>query len=166
MIMGFTSNRWVGEEDWTYRGNFRLLRSHLDADKIELDCEGLDTVAEVSINGVHVGNASNMFSRWEPLWKHGYIQSDQAHLGCEGSSAAWETNQRSSIQWKHSSCSFPVPRLLCAECVWKTGGGETEFFKWFKCGMTRWQRGIWFLPFVSLMCSREFAMPTTSGRCR
>merc|ERR1719402_1577714 len=37
--------RWVGEEDWTYTGNFRLLRSHLDADKIELDCEGLDTVA-------------------------------------------------------------------------------------------------------------------------
>ena len=98
MIMGFTSNRWVGEEDWTYTGNFRLLRSHLDADKIELDCEGLDTVAEVSINGVHVGNASNMFSRWEPLWKHCYIQSDQAHLGCEGSSASWETNQRSSIQ--------------------------------------------------------------------
>ena len=62
-------NRWVGDEDWTYTGQFQLSTSQLVASKIELDCEGLDTVAEVSINGIHVGSASNMFVRWEVLWK-------------------------------------------------------------------------------------------------
>merc|ERR1719447_1810280 len=55
--------RWVGEEDWTYTGQFQLSVSQLEAAKIELDCEGLDTVAEISINGIHIGNASNMFVR-------------------------------------------------------------------------------------------------------
>merc|ERR1719239_564045 len=58
--------RWVGDEDWTYTGQFQLSSSQLEAAKIELDCEGLDTVAEVSINGIHIGNASNMFVRY--IW--------------------------------------------------------------------------------------------------
>ena len=50
-------------------GQFQLSTSQLEASKIELDCEGLDTVAEVFINGIHIGNASNMFVRWRVLWK-------------------------------------------------------------------------------------------------
>ena len=70
-------NRWVGDEDWTYTGQFQLSTSQLVASKIELDCEGLDTVAEVSINGIHVGSASNMFVRWEVLWKCGRLKMKQ-----------------------------------------------------------------------------------------
>jgi beta-mannosidase len=53
----------VGEEDWTYTGVFTLTASQLDTATAELDCEGLDTVAEVVINGVQIGSAANMFVR-------------------------------------------------------------------------------------------------------
>ena len=64
-FLGLTSipSRWVGEEDWTYTGTFSLPTSALDVAKAELDVEGLDTVAEVVLNGVHIGSSTNMFVR-------------------------------------------------------------------------------------------------------
>ena len=58
--------QWVGGRDWEYRRTFRLERTHpaLAAERVELVFEGLDTFAEVRLNGREVGRADNMFIPW------------------------------------------------------------------------------------------------------
>ena len=51
------------KKEWEYVGTFRLtgeLPAH-----VELVCEGLDTLADVSLNGAPVGHADNMHITWE-----------------------------------------------------------------------------------------------------
>jgi beta-mannosidase len=51
--------RWVSERDWSARRAFRH-----DGGASELVVEGLDTVAEIRLNGVLVLSAANAFRRW------------------------------------------------------------------------------------------------------
>ena len=53
------------EHDFRYRRSFSVDGSLLDADAVLLRCEGLDTIAKVSINGQTAGFADNMHRVWE-----------------------------------------------------------------------------------------------------
>ncbi|MBT3276306.1 MAG: glycoside hydrolase family 2 protein [Spirochaetales bacterium] len=55
---------WIGESDWTYNRTFQVKKDLLSGDRIELVCEGLDTLATVKINGKIVGKADNAFRTW------------------------------------------------------------------------------------------------------
>jgi beta-mannosidase len=55
---------WVAEADWEYRRSFEADAALVAEERVELRCEGLDTLAELSINGVWLGNADNMFRSW------------------------------------------------------------------------------------------------------
>jgi beta-mannosidase len=56
--------QWVAENDWEYRKAFRA-GPHLRAeDKVFLVCDGLDTLAEASLNGKRLGKADNQFRSW------------------------------------------------------------------------------------------------------
>jgi len=55
-----TRVQWIGESDWRYRCHFTAPASLLARERIDLHCEGLDTVAELSLNGEHVGRSENM----------------------------------------------------------------------------------------------------------
>ena len=49
---------WVGETDWLYSRGFALdLASY---ERVDLVCQGLDTVAEITLNGAPVGATANM----------------------------------------------------------------------------------------------------------
>jgi beta-mannosidase len=48
-------------KEWTYRRTFDVSSDVLDADKVELVFEGLDTYAEVYLNDTFLGQAENMF---------------------------------------------------------------------------------------------------------
>jgi len=52
--------QWVAETDWTYRRTFTVDAAILDHERIVLECLGIDTVAEISINGERVGGTNNM----------------------------------------------------------------------------------------------------------
>jgi len=52
--------QWVGKTDWTYRRTVDVDADLLDHDRVVLQCEGLDTVATVSVNGQEVGSSVNM----------------------------------------------------------------------------------------------------------
>ncbi|WP_440767029.1 beta-mannosidase [Natronorubrum sp. DTA7] len=56
--------QWVGETDWTYRRTFELDAAVLDHDRIVLECLGIDTVAEISVNGTTVGTTDNMHRQY------------------------------------------------------------------------------------------------------
>jgi beta-mannosidase len=56
---------WVAETDWEYRRTFTIAADLLAQPQVTLVCDGLDTLADVSVNGTYLGHANNMFRRWE-----------------------------------------------------------------------------------------------------
>jgi beta-mannosidase len=59
--------QWVAEADWEYRYQFAVAPELLRQPHIWLACDGLDTLATVSLNGHELGQAANMFRhyRWD-----------------------------------------------------------------------------------------------------
>ncbi len=56
--------QWIDKEDWEYRTTFVADAALLARERIELDFLGLDTYAEVFVNGASVLSADNMFRSW------------------------------------------------------------------------------------------------------
>ena len=55
--------QWIGKTDWQYRKTFQLKEESLQRN-IDLVFEGLDTYAEVFLNGKKILSADNMFRKW------------------------------------------------------------------------------------------------------
>jgi len=56
---------WIGETDWVYSRSFDVAPDVLSAERVALRCEGLDTLAQIAINGTTVASTDNMFRTWE-----------------------------------------------------------------------------------------------------
>lgn len=56
--------QWIDKIDWEYESTFDVPLSLLALSSIELVFDGLDTYAEVYVNGTHVLSANNMFRSW------------------------------------------------------------------------------------------------------
>jgi beta-mannosidase len=59
--------QWVAERDWEYRLTFQAAPELLEEERIFLVCDGLDTLADVTLNGQPLGHAENQFRqyRWD-----------------------------------------------------------------------------------------------------
>jgi beta-mannosidase len=57
--------QWVEAKEWEYRRSFEVDAAFLRHDRVVLECRGLDTIAEVSLNGRLVARAVNMFVEHE-----------------------------------------------------------------------------------------------------
>lgn len=57
--------KWVEKSDWNYRVSFNLQQQMLSAKHIELVFDGLDTYADVFLNGKLILKADNMFRQWK-----------------------------------------------------------------------------------------------------
>ncbi|WAR04381.1 MANBA-like protein [Mya arenaria] len=55
---------WVGDMDWNYTRSFQATADLMSNPTVVLVCEGLDTVATVTVNNVTVGKTDNMFIRY------------------------------------------------------------------------------------------------------
>jgi beta-mannosidase len=55
---------WIGETSWEYRRIFNISADFLKENKQFLVCDGLDTLAEVTVNGKVLGQTANMFRHW------------------------------------------------------------------------------------------------------
>ncbi len=56
--------QWIEREDWEYKTIFQIDDAILARDRIELLFEGLDTYADVSLNGVRILSTDNMYRSW------------------------------------------------------------------------------------------------------
>jgi len=56
--------QWVGLSDWQYRKTFNVDAATLARAHVELVFDGLDTFADVYLNGHKILSADNMFRRW------------------------------------------------------------------------------------------------------
>ena len=52
---------WVEHDDWTYRRSFELSEELLASEALEMVFEGVDTFAEIELNGKVIGSTENMF---------------------------------------------------------------------------------------------------------
>lgn len=57
--------QWIDKVDWEYKTTFTVDKSFLQKDVIELDFKGLDTYADVYVNGKKILSADNMFREWD-----------------------------------------------------------------------------------------------------
>jgi beta-mannosidase len=57
--------QWIGLTDWQYEKSLSVTAADLRHDHVELIFDGLDTLADISINGKPVLHADNMFRRWQ-----------------------------------------------------------------------------------------------------
>jgi beta-mannosidase len=57
--------QWVAQSDWEYRRTFTPDALVLAQERVFLTCDGLDTLAEVRLNGHLLGKTDNMFRRYE-----------------------------------------------------------------------------------------------------
>ena len=57
--------QWVERKDWVYKTTFDISKEELDKKHIVLTFEGLDTYAEISLNGKILANTDNMFLRYD-----------------------------------------------------------------------------------------------------
>lgn len=59
--------QWVAESDWEYRCSFTCADELLAEERVLLVCDGLDTLATVTLNGSLLGRAGNLFRqyRWD-----------------------------------------------------------------------------------------------------
>ncbi|MGC1375013.1 MAG: glycoside hydrolase family 2 protein [Anaerolineales bacterium] len=56
--------QWITDVDWEYRRTFNATPEALSEHMQFLVCDGLDTLAEVSLNGQLLGKADNMYRQW------------------------------------------------------------------------------------------------------
>ena len=56
--------QWIEDETWTYRTDFDVHPRLLEEQRLELVFQGLDTYADVSLNGAVLLSADNMFRTW------------------------------------------------------------------------------------------------------
>ena len=60
--------RWVALDNWTFSRSFTVNRSFLDKRTSNaLIFDGLDTHANISLNGVYLGISNNSFLRWQTV---------------------------------------------------------------------------------------------------
>ncbi len=57
--------QWIGETDWLFRRTFQVPPELLARKTVLLRCEGLDTLATISVNGQKMAETDNMFRSWE-----------------------------------------------------------------------------------------------------
>lgn len=72
--------QWIGLADWEYRTRFDVPRAQLAQARQELVFEGLDTYAEVQLNGRTLLRADNAFRRWRVPVQQGLLRASGNEL--------------------------------------------------------------------------------------
>jgi beta-mannosidase len=62
--MNEIDQQWVSKQDWEYSREFEVSQEQLDSSATVLNCDGLDTVADVWINDKKLASTDNMFIRY------------------------------------------------------------------------------------------------------
>ena len=57
--------QWIENEDWQYQTTFTISKAELKHQNAILHFDGLDTFAEVYLNGTKILSADNMFRTWK-----------------------------------------------------------------------------------------------------
>jgi len=109
---------WVAENDWEYRRTFTADTGLLTEENVSLVCDGLDTIADVYLNGTYLGHAENMFRRWE--WEvKSLLREGQNELHIVfGSPVRFITARQAQLPLQGGGDIPGGPHLRKAPCHW------------------------------------------------
>ncbi|MCL2243813.1 MAG: glycoside hydrolase family 2 protein [Treponema sp.] len=107
------------ENDYEYSTVFPVSNKMLNMDKIFLRCEGLDTLAEITINKTHIANTDNMHRIWEFNISKDILKSDKNELKIifrSPNKFLREAHNRMKLDGS-SECLDGFPHLRKAHCM-------------------------------------------------
>jgi beta-mannosidase len=116
--------QWVESKEWEYRRFFRADDQFLAHDKIVLDCRGLDTIAEIYLNGSLVAQTRNMFIEHEFDVKHWLrIGENEIHIVFR-SILEWNKHQVATepcVIWEDEKGNYFCARKSGTDFGWNWG---------------------------------------------
>ncbi|EER15872.1 Beta-mannosidase precursor, putative [Perkinsus marinus ATCC 50983] len=110
-----TALRYVAEADWLYSTKFAVPREACDEAKVSLPATiffyGIDTVADVTLNGCPILSADNMFRTYNATMKRGQLLCDRDNeMSVLLKSPVKTAKERAeTYERKHSDWSIGVP---------------------------------------------------------
>jgi beta-mannosidase len=111
-----TKVQWIENYAWTYECDFRISSEELAFKQAEIVFEGLDTYADVSLNGKLIFSADNMFRKWEKEIS-GELRKGTNHLKVEFASPV----QRNSDRAMKVSYRLPDERAWSRKAPYQFG---------------------------------------------
>src|SRR5512139_2030003 len=109
---------WVAENDWEYRHSFKVDAGLLAEENVLLVCDGLDTIADLYLNGTYLGHAENMFRRWEWDVKSLLKEGSNDLLITFGSPVRFITARQAQLPLQGGGDIPGGPHLRKAPCHW------------------------------------------------
>lgn len=83
--------QWVERKDWVYKTTFEISKEELEKKHIVLTFEGLDTYAEITLNGHVLAKTDNMFLRYDyEVRKHLKAGKNELQVKFESPVNKWE----------------------------------------------------------------------------
>ncbi len=129
---------WIGKAEWTYRTTFQW---HDDGSEfVDLECDGLDTLATIELNGVGVGQTANMHRRYRFAVKH-LLQPGTNEL-----SVTFGSVYRYTDQWQEKLGARPAAytepynfiRKMACNFGWDWGPTVVTAGIWRPIGLRSW----------------------------
>ncbi|MGC7096004.1 glycoside hydrolase family 2 protein [Amycolatopsis lurida] len=128
---------WIGETDWHYSCEFTV--DDLD-ERMDLVCEGLDTVAELSLNGVSIGSAANMHRTHRFDLRHALREGVNELTVTFRPALAYARRMRDELGDRPGAYPTPYQFIRKAACNfgWDWGPAFTTCGIWRPIGLHRW----------------------------
>jgi beta-mannosidase len=145
-FLGINENdvAWVADCDWRYRCDFEVTDEHLRHDHVELEFDGLDTLATVSVNGEIVDETANMHRRYRFDVRH-LLRPGPNQLDVVFRSAAQHCEQVRAEEGEWPSASFGRPfnhlRKMACSWGWDWGPQLTTAGVWRTVTLEAWSVG-------------------------
>lgn len=99
--------QWIGEKDWEYRAEFHISEEMLRKDVVEIIFYGLDTYADININGYDVLSANNFFRTYRLDCKQWLKEGNNAiHIVFQSAEKMTEELQKKSYLKDNSKYIF------------------------------------------------------------
>ena len=109
--------QWIGDTDWEYRITFKASPELLKETKKFLVCDGLDTLAEVSLNGQLLGKTNNMYRQWKWDVTGSLKKTNEIHIVFRAPVAY--ITERQKVKPLQGGGDIPGgPHLRKAPCQW------------------------------------------------
>jgi beta-mannosidase len=131
---------WIGRAEWTYRTVFTW--SPDEHERTDLVCEGLDTVATITVNGVRVGGTANQHRSYRFPVRHLLRDGDNELTVRFGSAYAYAEERRAALGERPGAYAEPYPfiRKMACNFGWDWGPTLVTAGIWRPIGLDSWSR--------------------------
>ncbi|MBF8192876.1 glycoside hydrolase family 2 protein [Nonomuraea sp. K274] len=129
---------WIGRTEWTYRTTFTW--SPDEHERTDLVCEGLDTVATLTLNGVRIGETANQHRSYRFPVRHLLRDGDNELTVHFGSAYAYAEERRAALGARPGAYDEPYPfiRKMACNFGWDWGPTLVTAGIWRPIGLESW----------------------------